>query len=153
MQDLGFVHYWWRHDYQAAAGWFTRASQVPGAPWWLRSLAATTLAEGGDRQSSRAMWENIRASAEIDWLRHDAEWRLQQLDALDQIDALQKAVDTIALRTGHVLSDWQRGFSGIPADPSGTAYDLDSSGRVHLSPKSPLFPLPDEPKALSVPVS
>ena len=26
MQDIGFVHYWWRHDYQAAAAWFDAAS-------------------------------------------------------------------------------------------------------------------------------
>src|SRR5207253_1133872 len=52
MQDIGFVHYWWRHDYEAAAAWFQRASDVPGAPWWLRSLAANTVAQGGDRQSS-----------------------------------------------------------------------------------------------------
>ena len=47
MQDAGFVHYWWRHDYKAAAEWFKRASEVAGAPWFLKSLAATTLAEGG----------------------------------------------------------------------------------------------------------
>ena len=45
MQDIGFVHYWWRHDYRAAAEWFDKASDVPGAPWFLRSLAATTLAK------------------------------------------------------------------------------------------------------------
>ena len=37
-----------------------RRPTCPGAPWWLRSLAATTLAQGGDRQSSRAMWKAIR---------------------------------------------------------------------------------------------
>jgi hypothetical protein len=76
MQDVGFVHYWWRHDYQAAATWFDRASKVEGAPWFLRSLAANTLTEGGDRRSSRTMWESIRATAEIEWLRKDAERRL-----------------------------------------------------------------------------
>ena len=40
MQDIAFVHYWSRHDYEAAARWFERASEVTGAPWWLRSLAA-----------------------------------------------------------------------------------------------------------------
>ena len=64
------------------------AADVPGAPWFLRSLAATTLAVGGDRQSSRAMWQAIRESAEIDWLRKDAERRLVQLQALDMADAL-----------------------------------------------------------------
>src|SRR5262249_28484264 len=32
LQDIGFVHYWWRHDYRAAAESFGRAGQVPGAP-------------------------------------------------------------------------------------------------------------------------
>ena len=47
MQDIGFVHYWSNHDYRAAATWFEKGSLVPGGPWWLRSLAATTLAQGG----------------------------------------------------------------------------------------------------------
>ena len=88
MQDIGFVHYWWRHDYKAAAAWFERGGNVPGAPWWLRSLAATTLAEGGDRGSSRLMWKPIRETADNDWLQHDAERHLLQLRALDDIDAL-----------------------------------------------------------------
>jgi hypothetical protein len=139
MQDIGFVYYWWLRDFHTAAGWFNRASQVPGAPWWLRSLAATTLLEGGDRRSSRTMWEAIRQSAEIDWLRHDAERRLSQLTALDQIDALQNLVDQ---RTP---------LPGVPVDPAGTPYEIDASGRVRLSTKSPLFPIPEEPQRLSTP--
>ncbi len=65
LQDIGFVHYWFRHDFRAAAEWFQKAADVPGAPWWLRSLAATTLAQGGDRQSSRAMWTAILQTTEI----------------------------------------------------------------------------------------
>src|SRR5262249_48340138 len=52
MQDIGFVHYWYERDYRAAADFFRRASEVPGAPLWLRPLAAATLAQGGDRRSS-----------------------------------------------------------------------------------------------------
>src|SRR5436190_20489070 len=106
MEDIGFVHYWYGRDYRAAAEWFDRASQVPGAPWWLRSLAATTLTQGGDRQSSRTMWEAIRQSAEIDWLRKDAERRLIQLQALDRIDALQADVDRVVAQTGKEPESW-----------------------------------------------
>ena len=105
MQDIGFVHYWWRHDYAEAARWFERASQVDGAPWFLRSLAATTLAEGGDRRSSRTMWEAIRESAEIDWLRQDAERRLMQLDAADFIDQIQAEVNR-ARAAGVQAASW-----------------------------------------------
>ena len=89
MMDVGFVHYWWTRDYRTAAAWFGRASAVEGAPAWLRALAASTLATGGDRKTSRLMWTEIRQSAEVDWLRRQAEWRLLQLRALDEIDALQ----------------------------------------------------------------
>ena len=122
MQDIGFVYYWWVHDYRTAADWFNRASQVPGAPWWLRSLAATTLAEGGDRRSSRTMWEVIHQSAEIDWLRRDAERRLSQLTALDQIDALQNLVDQLTKRDGAPPADWTPLVGGHPlSGPQRTA--------------------------------
>jgi hypothetical protein len=158
MQDIGFIHYWWRQDYRAAADWFARASERPGAPWWLRSLAATTLAEGGDRQSSRVMWQAIRESAEIDWLKHDAERRLLQLQALDAIDALQARIDALAAATGQTPTDWlslvpprAQVFPGIPVDPQRTPYELDAAGRVHLSANSPLFPLPVEPRRTAPP--
>jgi hypothetical protein len=159
MQDIGFVHYWWTHDFKAAAAWFQKASQVPGAPWFLRSLAATTLAEGGDRRSSRLMWESIRQSAEIEWLRNEAERRLAQLTALDTIDQLQKIVDAVTARDGRPPADWgpvvrAMQWRGIPGDPTGTAYEIDASGRVRISPRSRLFPLPVEPQRLSAqPVS
>jgi hypothetical protein len=156
MQDIGFVHYWYRHDYQAAANWFDKAAHVPGAPWWLKSLAATTLAQGGDRASSRLMWQGIRDTAEVDWLKHDAERRLAQLQVMDDIDALQKRVDGYVAQTGAPASDWaalvRAGvFPGIPADPTRRPYELDPSGRVRLSSTSSLWPLPDEPALLSAP--
>ena len=158
MQDIGFVHYWWRHDYRAASEWFRRAGDVPGAPWWLKSLAATTLTEGGDRQSSRVMWEAIRQSAEIDWLRRDAERRLTQLTAMDQVDELQRQVDRVAARVGAPSTGWrpliQAGMlRDIPVDPSGTPYEINAAGRVRLSRNSPLFPLPDEPQRMVAPIS
>lgn len=150
MEDIGFIHYWWRHDYPAAAGWFEKASQVPGAPWFLKSLAATTLAEGGDRRSSRTMWEAIRQSAEIEWLKNDADRRLVQLDTADFIDQVQADVNR-ARAAGATATNWQDlvragAMRGVPVDPTRTPLELDSSGTVHLSRQSPLFPLPDEPQ-------
>ncbi|MGE0705085.1 MAG: hypothetical protein AB7F99_11860 [Vicinamibacterales bacterium] len=151
MQDIGFVHYWWKQDYQTAAEWFRRGSALPGAPWWLESLAAVTLAEGGDRATSRLMWEAIRQSADNDWLRRDAERRLLQLQAMDDIDALQAEIDRIRAAEGPVLLTWEglvarRRLARIPVDPSGIPYELVSGGRVALSASSPLAPLPSEPK-------
>jgi tetratricopeptide (TPR) repeat protein len=150
MEDAGFVHYWYEHNFPEAARWFQRASEAPGAPVWLKPLAATTLAQGGDRESSRVMWAAILQSAEQDWLRRSAAHRLQQLRALDDLDALQRAVDGYVTQNGATSLDWPtliraRVFPGLPVDPTGAPYDLSSGGRVRLSPQSPLLPLPNEP--------
>ena len=154
MMDIGFVHYWFRHDFTAAADWFAKAGDVAGAPWWLRSMAATTVAQGGDRKSSRAMWLSIRQSAEIEWLTKDAERRLLQLDALDTIDALQRAADDYARRSGEP-PDFQtlirgRVLRGYPLDPTGTPFEM-TNGRVQLSKSSTLWPPPEEPRAAAPP--
>jgi hypothetical protein len=158
MQDIGFVHYWWSHDYHAAAAAFDRAGRMPGAPWWLRSLAATTLAQGGDRRSSRTMWRAVRETAEIDWLRQSADRALAQLDALDEIDQLQAIVDRYRADSGVAATSWiplieAHRLRGIPLDPSGTPYELSFAGRVQVSVKSSLFPLPKEPGGYTPPAS
>lgn len=152
MQDIGFIHYWYRQDYRTAADWFDKASRVPVAPWWLKSLAATTLVRGGDRQSSRRMWTAIRESAEVEWLRQDAERRLLQLRALDEIDQLQPRVSAFLKHTGQRTTTWRelvrsQVVPGVMADPSGTPYELAPEGTVQVSRSSPLWPMPDEPRS------
>jgi hypothetical protein len=145
--DAGFVHYWWRDDYQAASDWFVKASQVPGAPNWLRPLAASTIGEGGSRQAARFLWEQMRAQGEQEWLRRTATHRLLQLDALDAIDDLSRIVQRFEQTYGRLPASWPelvgaRLLRGIPLDPTGTPYVLDpATGGVDVSKDSPLFPL------------
>jgi tetratricopeptide (TPR) repeat protein len=158
MEDLGFVHYWYERNYREAAAWFARAARVPNAPDWLKPLAATTLAQGGDRQSSRIMWRAILESAEQEWLRRSAEHRLLQLRAMDELDGLQERVDAYSKRTGEPPADWRplvdsRVLPGLPLDPTGAPYEIDAAGKVQLSTRSSLRPLPAEPANAAVPRS
>jgi tetratricopeptide (TPR) repeat protein len=131
LQDLGFVYYWHLHDYKAAADAFQRASEIPGAPNWLRPLAAVTLAEGGRRSASRAMWEQL-AQAEEEWLRGAAKLRLAQLDAMDVMDAWRHARDAGA-------------HPAVPLDPSGTPFDVDpATGDLVVSRSSGIYPMPGQ---------
>jgi tetratricopeptide (TPR) repeat protein len=150
MHDIGFIHYWWYQDYPQAAQWFERASRQPGAAHWLAPLAATTLAVGGDRESSRLLWQQMRDTADSDWIRNSAERRLLQLEAMDLIDRLNAMSQQYAAREGRVPATWQAlvrdGLRAIPLDPTGTPFILDpSTGRAGLSADSPLAPLPTEP--------
>lgn len=143
--DIGFVYYWWLKDYQAAAHQFELGGQMPGAPKWLRTMAALTLTKGGDRAGARQLWNELYTTADVDWLRDAAAYRLRQLAALDDIDALQQIV---ARTRGRVASlDWPALVrAGVlpapPTDPLGVPYMLSAEGVVTVDPASPLSPLP-----------
>jgi tetratricopeptide (TPR) repeat protein len=149
MQDLGFVYYWHLQDYTSAADWFQRASEQPGAPNWLRPLAAVTLTEGGQRGSARELWQHI-SQAEEAWLRDAAEHRLAQLDALDEMDRIKPYIDAYARAFPGQPITWDRLIAarvlrGVPVDPSGTPFDIDpSTGQLSVSVHSKLFPMPGQ---------
>jgi hypothetical protein len=160
MHDIGFVHYWARHDYKTAASWFEKGSQLPGAPWFLKPLAAVTLVQGGQRDTSRLLFRNLAESGDSEWVRNDALRRLRQLDAMDAMDALRQVVERHRARGGASPFTWERlvqarQLRAVPRDPDGFVFALDPvTGTVGLAPDSTLLPLPDAPPpAVPVPTS
>jgi hypothetical protein len=147
--DAGFVEYWWRRDPQAAAGWFMKASKQPNAPNWLQPLAASVLAEHGERDASRALWTQLAATAEHEWIRQSAKRGLLQLDAEAQIELLEPIIQKFFDLNGRFPQGWEELASGpfrmlrnVPRDPTGFVFDLDPvSGSITVARKSPLFPL------------
>jgi len=146
-QDAGFVEYWWRRNTRAAADWFVKGSMLPGAPDWLRPLAAGVLAKGGEREASRAMWTILAETGEHEWIRQSARRGLQQLDAESHIETLESLMHRFHDTKGRFPASWdemkQAGLvRGVPLDPSGKAYEMDSvSGSVDVSRQSTLYPL------------
>lgn len=146
--DIGYLHYWYTGDSKAAASWFERAAAMPGAPEWIRPLAAATLAQGGDRDGARQLLHEQQKSEEK-WIRRAADRALLQLDALDELDALRARVDAFynsqhRYPTGVQDLVQARLLPGPIADPSGTPFEYDTqSNAFRLSDKSPLAPLPE----------
>lgn len=151
--DLGFVYYWFLQDFDRAAEAFNRGALVKDAPWWMRSMAAIIKGTSGDRRGARMLWQQIRDTAETDWVRTNADLRLAQLDALDQIDQLQRMVSEFVRRTGQRPGSWDAlvrigWLRGVPLDPSGVPYALEpAAGRVTVSTESKMYPLPTDPGA------
>lgn len=77
-QSLGFLHYWHSGDKQEAGRQFERAAAIPGAPIWLKPLAANMFIEGGDRATARIVLEGL-AQSEERWIRELAERKLREL--------------------------------------------------------------------------
>jgi hypothetical protein len=110
-------------------------------------MAAVTLAKGGDRAGARQLWTELYTTADVEWLRRAAENRLQQLQAMDEIDALTAIVGRYTARTGRAPSGWTdlvaaRLLPGTPADPTGVPYELEPGGGITVSKSSALYPLP-----------
>jgi len=145
--DAGFIYYWWLKDPQKAAEWFSKAGDRPGAPEWLKPLAAVTLAEGGNRESSRQLFRELQNS-DVPYIRSSAQRRLVQLDAMDAIDDLNRKLDQFREREHREPKDFGEfarasGLTAVPVDPAGTPYTVnENTGRFDVNPRSPLFPLP-----------
>jgi hypothetical protein len=155
--DTAFVYYWWLRDYQAASIWFNKAADVPGSPEWLRPVAAVTLAQGGNREGSRFLWQQIYDTADHEYLKKAAAHRLMQLQAMDQIDELNALVARHASVTGRPVQGWTPLLAAgwlrrVPTDPGGTPYVIDPrTGKATVSDRSAYYPLPAETTSDSPP--
>jgi len=156
--DIGFIYYWWLRDYQQASDWFLRASGRPDAPSWLRPLAATTLAVGGNFESSRLIWQQL-ANSDVEYIRAQARHRLAQLDAAEAIAELTPVLRAFVDREGRLPRTWgelaQLGpLPRVPVDPAGVPFVVDpATGRIDVSRQSLLWPLPSQaqPPPVAVP--
>jgi hypothetical protein len=144
-QTLGFSHFLYLGDAQRAAAVLEEAAALPGAAFWLRTLAAQLLAQGGDRASSRKMWQQMHDQEEEGILRENAQVQLAILDSLDRADHLTGLVAEFEQRFGRRperVQELQRaGLWGGPlTDLKGVPFSYDvSTGQVSISQDSRLW--------------
>jgi tetratricopeptide (TPR) repeat protein len=140
-EDLGFIYYWDTKDYAHAARAFQMGSERPGALPWMRALAASVAAQGGEIQTSRILWMDIARTAGNDSIRHSAEIHLAALDAQEALRELDGLLAAYRQKQGHEAHSLQdlvaAGYlRGIPYDPSGEPFVVGSDGRAALGAKS-----------------
>ena len=135
-QDLGYIH-WQAGNYERAAQWYERGSQIEGARWWMRDMAGLMRIRGGSREAARAVYESYLASDDKN-IRAQAEARLKQLTALDEMDVINAALAEYKQQRGSCPKSLRElaarlHASGLalneellPVDPDGFAYVLDA---------------------------
>jgi hypothetical protein len=144
-QDLGFFLFIYLHDAQRAAAVLNEAADLPGAAFWLRTLAADLLANGGDRAASRRMWQQMFDQSEAGIIKENARARLLVLDSLDRADRLTRFAAEFERRRGRLparLEDLREaGLWGGPlVDPAGVPFGYDArTGRVFIDRGSPMW--------------
>jgi len=144
-QDLGFFHFLYLRDAETASRILMEAAEIPGAAFWLRSLAADILGKSGDRESARRMWRQMHEQAEEGILKANAAVQLQILDALDQADRLTAAAAAFERHAGRRAGSLAELRASVLArgpvvDPAGVPFQYDVvTGRVSVSRASPLW--------------
>ncbi|HMO82268.1 MAG TPA: hypothetical protein PKD24_15935 [Pyrinomonadaceae bacterium] len=141
-QYLGFI-YWRQKDYENAAIAYEEGASIEGAPDFMRQMAAIMRTAGGNRETARAIYRQMLDHAEDEGARTNAERRLMQLDALDEVDLINSVLAEIVEQRGRcpgrlediipairkVLPGTSRELridgDGNLVDPSGVPYLLD----------------------------
>ena len=135
---LGYIH-WQAGRFQEAGEAYEAGAARPGAPAWMGVMAAQMRARGGSRELAREMYRRMYEEAADEQVKTLALKRLAQLDALDQRDAIRRALADFQTRSGRCPAAWREiapalraaGFrtdaSGAPLDPAGFPYALDAA--------------------------
>lgn len=141
-QYLGYI-YWKLDRYEKAAEVYEAGARIPGAPPFMKQMAASMLTKGGSRDVARAMYTQMLNESEDEQSKQNAASRLSQLDALDQLDIINSILSTLIEKTGQCPGNTAQitpllrtaklpqnlNFSvdagGNLVDPSGVPYVLD----------------------------
>ncbi|MFZ3210749.1 MAG: hypothetical protein WA188_04480 [Terriglobales bacterium] len=133
--NLGFIHYFERHDYSAAADAFERGSRVPGALPWMKVMAAQMSQHAGNLQTARFLWSSLYQTTDNDDIRANAAKHLRALQVDEEVSLLEKRVAGFHERTRRWPANWgemvAEGYlRGVPLDPTRRPYRLTPAGRV-----------------------
>lgn len=135
--SLGFLDYMDRKDYAAAEHAFDAGSRVPGAPPWMKVMAASMAQRANDATTARAMWVQLLESTESKQIKVTARIHLMALQVDEDVPALEDLVKRFHEANGRfptnfaemVAMGWLR---AMPRDPLNNDYILSSDGNVYV---------------------
>lgn len=102
LADLGAI-YWRAHRYEECAVVYEEASKTALSQRdraWTALMVGAAKTRGGDRKTSYLLFTRLFDDAEDEAARKAAQWRLEQLQSLDDRDFLIRQVHEFQKRTG-----------------------------------------------------
>lgn len=141
-QYLGYI-YWRQKNYEKAAETYEAGAKIPGAPLFMRQMTARMRSEGGSRDIARAMYQQMLAEAEDEQSKRNAQLRLYEISAAEELEAVNALLTSIKAASGRCPGRLAEMFpqlskiqlpnsgefridrSGSLGDPTGVPYDFD----------------------------
>lgn len=153
-QYLGYI-YWRLGDYRAASEAYSRGAEIPDAPAFMLEMSAAMKSRGGERETARAIYRQLYENAEDAKARENALLRLYEIDANEQLEAVNAALTERFRKSGKCTSgrsaliellrtinlppgnEIKINASGMPVDPTGVAFQFDQLlCRMAIAPES-----------------
>ena len=136
--SLGYLEYYERHDFKAAAQAFDEGAGKPGAHEWMKTMAALMHAKAGDTSTARYLWSRIYEETDDKNVKQNAFMRLACLRVDEQVPQLENLISRYHQQTDRWPTSWHELISaGLlqspPVDPAGETYLLKPQGRVELA--------------------
>ncbi len=133
--NLGFVYYTAFKDYRKASEVFEQGSHVPNAHPFLKILAARMAENAGEFMTARMLWSATFETSHESNIRRNAMEHLRCLQVDEDVTKLQAAVTRFGQQAGRLpasMADFAAAvhLPGVPTDPDGQPYQLDSQGHV-----------------------
>jgi tetratricopeptide (TPR) repeat protein len=138
-QHLGYI-YWRLKQYDKAADVYATGAKIEGAPSFMPMMAASMKTQGGSRDTARDIYRQMVENPTDSVTKENAERRLMQLDALDELDAMRVAIAKFKASNPRCPNGWneilpvlvreklpnERSFHinerNVPVDPTGFPY-------------------------------
>lgn len=131
---LGYI-YWQQNRFQEAGEAYAAGARIQGAPGWMSAMSAQMATKGGSRETARAIYQNMYRQTDDEQMKKLSLARLQQLQSLDEMDALRSLLNAQRARAGTCPRSWREVAPGLlraarfqtdstaaPLDPSGVPY-------------------------------
>jgi tetratricopeptide (TPR) repeat protein len=133
--DLGFIYWMEKKDYKSAAETFAAGAKIDGAKTWMWTMAGAMAQGGDDLEMARTLWNEVLKESKDPMIRSNANQRLACINSDEAVIQLQKRVDAYKEHFGHPPGSMRDlvdagVLRGIPTDPAGNPYGIDSYGDV-----------------------
>lgn len=143
--DLGFLYYWRLKDPQNAAKAYLDGSKAPGAPEFMRLMAAQMAQKSGSFETAEMVFSGLYSSTNDPNVRKFALYQMQVLKAANDETQLDDLIEQYRQRFGRPPASMDDLVSaGLlrqnPLDPAGYPYLIGRDGKSHLNPDSPIKP-------------
>lgn len=104
-QYLGYIH-WRLGNYEKAAEAYESGSRINGSPSFMRMMSAAMRTQAGSRDTARAIYTQMLNESEDQQSKATAEFRLMELDSLDERDAIRAALGSFKNKNGRCANNW-----------------------------------------------